>query len=243
MITSSKNALLQKIRFLKDKKYRDETGLYTVEGLKTVKDALYCGVKLETVVANRKCAEELADAICGIDTQIISDDLFKGISDERTPQGVIAICRKPQTEYKNPDGRCLYLDNIQDPANIGAILRTAAACGFTEVYACGGADAYSPKAVRSSMGGVFRVNFYPVDRVKFFSRLTVPVIAADMDGEDIFKFNPPEKFCLVIGNEGRGVDKSVMEKAEFTVCIPMKNGVESLNAAVSAGIIMYNLSK
>ena len=133
-------------------------------------------------------------------------------------------------------------DEISDPHNLGAIIRTAAASGYNFVYMtdeC--ADAYSNKAVRSSMTGVLRVNVMRAPVEKLLEVINLPIWVADMNGQDVQSVKTEGALCLVIGNEGKGVSKTVREKANFTVSIPMENGVESLNAAVSAGILMYGL--
>jgi tRNA G18 (ribose-2'-O)-methylase SpoU len=164
------------------------------------------------------------------------------VSEEKCPQGVLAVVNKPNKDLVSPNGKCLLLDGVSDPSNVGAILRTAAAAGYNEVYMTDdSADAYSNKAVRASMTGVLRVNVMRAPRERLLEVINVPLWIADMNGESVFTAKPNGDFCLVIGNEGNGVSRQVKDKASFTVSIPMDNGVESLNAAVSAGILMYNL--
>ena len=127
---------------------------------------------------------------------------------------------------------------------MGAVIRTAAAAGYREIYLAGCADPYSPKSVRASMSGVFYTRLMGGSREEILRVLGgVPLIAADMDGEDVFPFVPPQTFCLCIGNEGNGLSDEVRGRAAFTVAIPMEGKVESLNAAVSAGILMYELKR
>ena len=134
------------------------------------------------------------------------------------------------------------LDCLQDPGNLGTVIRTANAAGYSEIYLINCTDPFSPKAVRASMSGIFFVDLFFGSKEEILQVLDgVPVICADMDGKDIFSFVPPEKFCLCIGNEGNGISGEVFEKANYTVKIPMRETCESLNAAVSAGIAMYVL--
>ena len=242
MITSKQNALIKQIRSLTDKKFRDALGLFVVEGIKPINEAVSLGLEVEVVVCTEKAFSKLKTD--NVRVEIVSDELLKFVSEEVTPQGALAMVKKPNCELTAPNGKCLLLDDVSDPSNVGAIIRTAAASGYNEVYltSCS-ADAYSQKAVRSSMGGVFRVKIYRASRNDILERINIPLIVADMDGEDVFSFVGPKQFCLVIGNEGNGVSEEVIKKAEYTVKIPMDNGVESLNAAVSAGILMYNLSQ
>ena len=175
----------------------------------------------------------------------VSDDVFRYLSDEKTPQGILCRVRIPDTGLRSPKGRCLLLDGVADPGNVGTILRTANAAGYDRVYLteqC--ADPFSPKSVRASMSGVFFTEICRGDRAEILALMEgFPVVIADMGGVDVFSFAPPKDFVLVIGNEANGVSNEVKSAAVHTVKIPMRNTQESLNAAVSAGIIMYVLQK
>lgn len=240
MITSRQNALVKKIRALRDKKYRDEYGEYVVEGAKSVREAASFGAELVLIAATEKGAELVADL--NFKTELLSDDVFNSVSEEVSPQGVLAVVKKPQTELFDLNEKCVLLDGVSDPANVGAIIRSAAAFGFNTVLIADGADAYSNKAVRASMGGIFRVKVLSGTREKLLSTIKVPLVVADMKGENIAKAQIFGEYCLVIGNEAHGVSKDLKARASFTVSIPMQNGMESLNAAVSAGIIMCALT-
>jgi TrmH family RNA methyltransferase len=236
VITSKSNALIKKIVSLADKKYRKEYGEYLVEGIKPVNECIKAGMTVTSIV----CTQELENMFDG--ATVLSDELFKYISSEKTPQGVIAIVKLPVTIVKKPKGNCLLLDKLQDPGNLGTIIRTANAAGYEDIYLINCTDAFSPKAVRASMSGIFFVNIYIGSYEEVFSALgDMPIIIADMYGEDIFAFNSPEKFCLCIGNEGNGLSAEVKAKANFSVKIPMRESCESLNAAISAAISMYTL--
>jgi TrmH family RNA methyltransferase len=240
MITSKQNDFIKGIRSLSDKKFRDRLNLFVVEGIKLVNEAIELGLSVRSVVYTEKAFPSLR--LGDVEGQLVSDDIFKFISEEITPQGALAVVEKPLLTVLPPTGKCLMLDGVADPANVGAIIRTAAAAGYNEVYLTADcADAYSQKAVRASMSGVFRVKVMRGWREDILSKISFPIIASDMDGEDAFKFSPIKDFCLVIGNEGHGISDTVMAKASHTVKIPMENGVESLNAAVSAGVLMYAL--
>lgn len=236
LITSKANPKLKKIAALSEKKYRKLYGEFIVESVKAVAECVAAGMEISEIVCTQNLAEKYKDAT------VVSDELFARISTEKTPQGVLAVVKKPNYELKAPSSCCLLLDRVQDPGNLGTIIRTANASGYNEIYLYNCVDAYSPKAVRASMGGVFYVTIYEGSREEIFSVLKgVPVICADMDGEDVFAFNPPQKYCLCIGNEGQGVSDLIKERADYTVKIPMRSTCESLNAGVSAGIAMYVL--
>lgn len=239
MITSRQNALVKEIRALKDKKVRDESGLFVIEGVKTVKEALECGVSVKNVVCTEKGLSLIGLAESAV--TLVTDDVFKSISDEVTPQGVIATAYKPVYPLSPPEGDSILLDGVSDPKNVGAIIRTAAAAGYKDLYLVNAADPFSPKAVRASMSGIYKVRTHTCTIEEAFSIINAEFIVADMRGENAFAFKPSGSFCLVIGNEGNGVSPAVKNAVKTAVSIPMQNGTESLNAAVSAGILMYAL--
>lgn len=239
MITSKSNALIKFIRSLSDKSVRDETGLFIIEGVKSVKEAFSSGFTVKTVVATEKCLPLLTNEVPAV--QPVSDDVFKSVSDEVTPQGVLAVVYKPKNELTPPKGNCVFLDEVKDPSNVGAIIRTAAAAGYNDVYLANSADAFNAKAVRASMGGIFKITLHSGDREQLLSVIDKPIIIADMNGKNVFSRKATDSVCLVIGNEGHGVSERLKSISSETVSIPMQNGTESLNAAVSAGILMYAL--
>lgn len=238
VITSKSNPVVKEILKLSDKKYRKELGLYLVEGVKPVNECVSAGGEIKKIVCTEKLASNYGGAV------VVSDEVFSFISSEKSPQGVIAAVKIPCNEVKPPRGRCLLLDRLQDPGNLGTIIRTANAAGYKEIYALGCTDPYSPKAVRASMSGIFFATVYQGSEEQILSALEgVSLVCADMDGKNIFGFVPPEKFCLCIGNEGSGISDAIAAKSDFKVKIPMSESCESLNAAVSAGIAMYVLKE
>lgn len=235
-ITSRANPLIKKIISLGDKKYRREYGEYLVEGVKPVNECIAAGLEISAVI----CTENLHGYYEGAIT--VSDSLFGAVSGEKSPQGVIAVVKLPAKKLSPPEGKCLLLDRLQDPGNLGTIIRTANAAGFEDIYLINCTDPFSPKAVRASMSGIFHVNIYEGGESEVLGALEgVSLICADMDGQDVFTFVPPEKYCLCIGNEGNGICADLLKRADFTVKIPMRDTCESLNAGVSAGIAMYAL--
>lgn len=237
IITSKSNPLIKDILKLQaDKKFRATEKSYIVEGIKPVKECISAGVDIKKII----CTEELSASFSG--AQVVSENVFNSISEEKTPQGVLAIVSLPKYVIQPPQCSCILLDRIQDPGNLGTIIRTANAAGYNEIYAINCTDAYSPKAVRASMSGIFFVKVYSGSYEDIISALEgVSLISADMSGKDIFEFIPPEKYCLCIGNEGSGLSPEIKAKSEYKVKIPMHGTCESLNAAVSAGIAMYQL--
>ena len=239
MITSKQNQLIKKIRSLENKKFRDAEGLYVVEGIKMVNEAVKLGQKIEYIV----CTESVVSQMLTKNSEItvVSDDVFDYLSTEVSPQGALAVISKPNVKLTAPKKSCILLDGVSDPANVGAIIRTAVASGYNDLYLVNCADAYSPKAVRVSMSGIYGVNVYTGNYEQIFGVLDLPLVIADMGGENVFDAKIDNEFCLVIGNEAHGVSDTVRKKAQKIISIPMEKGMESLNASVSAGILMYAL--
>lgn len=239
MIISKQNSLIKEIRSLLNKKYRDSLGRYVVEGVKMVNEAFALGQKVLTVVCTEKCLNLLA--VTGVEVTLVSDDVYNSISDEKSPQGALAVIEKPSFQTPN-EKSCVMLDGVSDPGNMGTIIRTMACAGYRDLYISDDcADPFSPKAVRSSMSGIYHVNVIRKSRQELVNDIKFPLIVADMHGENVFDRKIDGEFCLVIGNEARGISDFIREKASLTVKIPMQEGMESLNAGVSAGILMYAL--
>lgn len=246
IITSKNNPLIRETASLKEKKGRKQLGMFLVEGVKMTRECLRSDLSIDRIfVAESYQGEEgMLSSLQSI-TVCVSDDVFHFLSDEKTPQGVLCRVKIPDTALQPPTGDCLVLDGVSDPGNVGAIVRTANAAGYREIYLtkdC--ADAYSPKSVRASMSGIFFTKLYEGERADVLSALCgVDLIVADMHGENAFTFTPNQRYALVIGNEANGVSDALQNAATHTVKIPMKKTQESLNAAVSAGILMYLLKR
>ncbi|MBQ0098980.1 MAG: RNA methyltransferase [Firmicutes bacterium] len=238
MITSRANETIKFVRSLKDKKNRDDNNVFIVESIKLTLEALNSGFTIKKLFVTEEVENEFS--AYGVETVVVSLDVFKSISNEVSPQGVLAIVEKP-SEKPFVKKNCLLLDGVSDPGNVGAIIRTAAATDFTEIFLINCADPFNSKSIRASMGGLFKVNLHTVNREDAIDKIGLPLVVADMYGENIFNFRKNDFVCLVIGNEGNGVSDFIKSKASYTVSIPMENGMESLNASVSAGILMYLL--
>lgn len=235
-IVSRSNGLVKKIRKLGLRKYREQFGEYIAEGRRWVYDAVkLCRDNVVAVIRTKSTECDFAD-------YVLSDELFSELSETENNQGIMALMKIP-APCENPTGNyCLYLDRVRDPGNMGTIIRTACAAGYGDIVLRDCVDVYSPKVVRSCMTGILNVNFHNELSVDDLKKLGYEVVCATLDGENIFgarKFS--EKICLVIGNEADGVDDSVCKMCTRKVTIPMAENMESLNAAISAGILMYQL--
>lgn len=238
IILSRQNPLVKELASLKEKKGRRRTGTFLVEGHKMVREAVASGMDVVRLILR----EDYAGETYGLPAVRLGRDAFAAVCDEKTPQGIAAEVAIPLRSVQPPQGRCLLLDGLQDPANVGAIIRTAVAAGYEDVYLAGCADPFSPKSVRASMSGVFFARIMQGTQEEILSAIAgMSVIAADMGGEDVFSYVAPEMFCLAVGSEGSGLSALVRSRADVTVRIPMDARTESLNAAVSGGILMYAL--
>lgn len=243
ILTSKNNPLIKETAALKDKKARKEQGMFLVEGRKMAAECQNSDFEIDRVFVAESYTGE--NSFPQEKTVLVSDDVFRFLSDEKTPQGILCRIKIPVRKLKKPQAKCLLLDGVSDPGNVGTIIRTANAAGYAEIYLtdeC--ADPYSPKSVRASMSGVFFTRIYRGPRTEILSVLAdTPIVVADMGGENVFSFAPPKRFALAIGNEANGISDAVKNAAAHTVKIPMQATQESLNAAISAGIIMYVLNR
>jgi len=249
-ITSVKNPMVRDMRALKDRKARESSGCFLVEGEVMILEALKCGLVIRDVLAEEGCeafASTLANRarVC-----LTTRSVLEAVSDTRTPQGVCASFEMPRPLplEKAPD-TIVALDGVQDPGNVGTIWRTADAAGFGALLlGSGSADPLSPKVQRSAMGSGFRVPFMNSDclsnTLRQFAEAGYTIIASDLNGCDFYsRPNPGKKYVLIIGNEARGISDEVRAEADMLVKLPMRGGAESLNAAVAAGIMMYDLAR
>lgn len=237
-ITSLDNANIQLVKKLADKKYRKQTGLFVIEGERLVADAVKHGAKLTKVLVRESSAQKFNyDGAL-----VVSDRIFDKISETVNSQGIVAVVNVPESDLSEPTGNALILDGLQDPGNVGTLIRTAASCGVTDVYFCNNCvDAYSPKVLRSAMSAHFCVKIHVMTAEEIKQVLgTATILVADLDGKNIFESKHGGKFALVLGNEANGVSDSW--QGEKVVSLPMKNNFESLNVAVAGSVLMYQLT-
>ncbi len=245
-ITSLRNPKVQAWRSLKDKKGRDEQGAFLVEGAKMTEEALRSCFPVRTLLIREGFTPPFP-LPAGIPVYTLADSVFQAVCDTKTPQGVAAVAEIAAPELT--DGNLmLALDGIQDPGNMGTIIRTADAAGFSGILLspdC--ADIFSPKVVRATMGSIFRVGFRFPDslpaELSAFRRNGYSIISSQLDGDSFYERAPvPRPLILIVGNEGNGITDQVKAEATHRFRLPMIGGAESLNAAVAAGIMMYDLT-
>ena len=250
-ITSRRNPLITRLRRLgTDKKARRAEGLFLCEGDKLVGEALRWGAQVELLAA-----AEGTPAPAGLPahTRVVElpAELLAYVSTVDTPQNMLALCCTPALtppEALSP-GRYLVLDGVQDPGNVGTIWRTADAAGLGGLLlGANCADPYNPKVQRAAMGSGFRLPAIPADplceALAFLRARGWTVVASALDGADFYQ-RPEvgERFVLVIGSEAHGISDAVRAQADALVKLPMRGRAESLNAAVAAGIMMYEMTR
>ena len=251
-ISSKDNSLIKHIKRLKEKKYRDEYGEYVIEGLKLIKEAIQENTEIKHIVVCDGCdnsemiESHLKFEMARLDFIYVPQNIFKLLSDVENPQGVLAVIGKASKKINidiNED-IILALDDIQDPGNLGTILRTADSVGLKQILVSKGtADSYNPKVVRSTMGAIFRVNVIECENLKEslknLQKKDYKVMTTSLKSKKtIFEVNYKKKI-IVIGNEANGVSKEILNLADEKVIIPMLGKTESLNASVATGVILY----
>ena len=244
-ITSRKNPLLQQVKkLLSSKKARETAGLFVADGTKLLEEAVKYYPGLHTVILS-----EGVDAVVpeGVRVVRVPEDVMASVSPMEAPQGALFLCRLPEKAQFMPQRGMLILDGIQDPGNIGTILRTADALEIPVVLLEGCADPYSHKVVRASMGAVFRTNviqstWEEVRAACMQAGIPVAVTALSERAKDIREADLSQ-MAVVIGSEGRGVRREVLENADCELIIPMNPRCESLNAGIAAAICMWQMKK
>ena len=245
-ITSLKNPKVTTWKSLKDRKGRRETGCFLVEGRKMSEEALASAFPVEAVLVDADRAAEFS-LPANVPVFTMPAHVLAAVCDTKTPQGIAAVVR--MTDVPLTGKRLVAMDGVQDPGNVGTIIRTADAAGFDGVLLstqC--ADVFSPKVLRATMGSIFRMGIRVTEDLPGTLQKMVQggasVLSSQLDGEPFYQRSPlNERFVLVIGSEGNGVTDEVKAVATHKVKLPMRGGAESLNAAVAAGIMMYELTR
>lgn len=255
-ITSKDNEFIKHVKKLKDKKYRDESNEFIIEGIKLIEEAIRENAKIKQIVICEECektnviSKSLMYEISKYDCIYVTQAVFNSITQVVAPQGVFAIIEKnnDNIQVNYTEDVIVALDNIQDPGNLGTILRTVDSCGLKQILVSKGTvDAYNSKVVRSTMGAIFRVKVIECENLikiirearKHHFKLQVTSLQAE---NTIYEVNYKKKI-IVIGNEANGVSKEIQDLADEKVRIPMLGKTESLNASVATGIVLYEYTR
>ena len=244
IITSKANSVVKNAKKLHQKKYRKSA--YLIEGWHLFEEAVQAGVTIEKIFALESYRDQLA---AFPQTIWVSEEILLDLADTQTPQGIVAVIQKEEVGL--PDlhqGKFLFLEDVQDPGNVGTMIRTADAAGFTGVIVSDkSADIYSLKTLRSMQGSHFHLPIYRMPLASFVEeakKSDLPILATTLSREskDYRELSSLENFVLVMGNEGQGISSVMAESADQLVHIGMKGRAESLNVAVAAGILMFYFS-
>lgn len=250
-IKSAQNSRVKTWQKLQTKKGRQTTQTYLLDGWHLVQEAIENNGRLRALIGTPEQLELHADAIPhGVPVFEITADIAKKLSDLVTPQGIFAEVSLP-TSNRDPkyihDGAWLFLDGIQDPGNVGTMVRTADAAGFAGVvFGEGSVDPYSPKAIRAMQGSQFHLELASGDLVNWTrtfqdNNMDVYGTKLDTDAADLFSMTPAENFALIMGNEGQGMQEDVANATTQNLYIPLSGHAESLNVGVAAGVAMFAL--
>ena len=252
VISSKDNEIIKSIRKLKEKKYRDIENCYLIEGIKLIKEAINENAKIKQIIVCEDCInsgeidKETLYEIAKYNVHYVAETVFNSITDVKAPQGILAVIEKNnknnQIDYSQDI--IIALDDIQDPGNLGTILRTVDSANLNQIILskkC--ADSYNPKVVRSTMGAIFRVNIIEVEdlrkTLKEIKQNDFKVMVTALDTNNSIYSVDYNKKVIVIGNEANGVSREVQEIADEKVKIPMLGKTESLNASVATSIMVY----
>jgi RNA methyltransferase, TrmH family len=244
-IESVKNPKVKAWKKLLTKKERDQSGTYLIEGFHLVEEALKEQIVLEVIV-NQDMERQTHMNLEGIEVVYVKEDVMKVICDTETPQGIAAVCEQKTVSIDDIKlEKLLLLDRVQDPGNLGTMIRTADAAGIDAVILGEGcADPYNPKVVRATQGSLFHLPLMKVNLAEFIEKLDMPVYGTALEGGLPFEqVKKAESFALLMGNEGQGVSKDLLEITTKNLYIPIYGKSESLNVAIAAGILLYYLRK
>lgn len=257
-INSNQNPLIKEIKSLNRKKHRWENRLFIIEGIKIIEEAIINEIKIRYIIISDSFLKSMdgdffyQKSKSIYDLVKVNDNLFKHISDTENPQGIMAICEFNLRDLSEIDSNrklsLLFLDGIQDPGNMGTIIRTADAFNMDGlILGEGSVDPYNSKVVRSTMGSIFRVPLYicnnSLKTILEFKNNGFNIFVTSLDGDSIYNIDFDKKLLCVIGNEASGVAQEIQKIADSKIKIPMPGDAESLNAGVAASIIMYEVMR
>ena len=238
MIESKQNTSFKNYKKLLKKKYRNEEKKFILEGKRLIEEAKLNNADIENIVL----LDGVENPFDG-ETIVFSKELFNELSDTVQSQGVLAIVKKPNSTF-NENAPAIVLDQIQDPGNLGTIIRTAKAFGFKNIFLTEGTvDPYNPKVVRSSLGGMFGMHIEYIKEISQVKDLGYKIYCATLENSSSFReVTFSGKVAIVIGNEANGISSQQLKYCKQNIIVPMKEQMESLNAATAASILMFEVS-
>ena len=254
-ITSRNNSAVKSAAALKELKERKSTGLFLLEGARLCKDAVLNGVKIKQFFVTEKAKEKYPEEFVLLTenseaSYLVPGSVAEKLSDTKNPQGFFAVCRQPDISREiNFDGMYVFTDNVQNPDNLGAIVRTAEAMGADGIFISSGCDIYSSKALRASMGALLRFPVITVNSAEALlaecSEHNMKIFASVVDpcAQSVCSAAKSGGCVLIIGNEGNGISEEILSLSTHRITIPMKGKAESLNASAAATVLIWEFMK
>lgn len=253
VISSKENEIIKNIKKLKEKKYRDLNNEYIIEGIKIIQEAIQENAKIKQIIICDDCEknayipQEIMYEIAKYECIYVTNKIFTSLTDVKNPQGIMAIVEKNNSKEEEIDYNqdiIVALDDLQDPGNLGTILRTVDSIGINQILVSKGtADSYNPKVVRSTMGAIFRVKIIECEdlekTLREIKKHKFEILVTSLQTENSIYDIKYNKKVIVIGNEANGVEEKIQNMADIKAKIPMLGKTESLNASVATGIILY----
>lgn len=254
MITSTSNPQIKNLVLLgKKAKARKDQGVFLAEGRKMLEEVPKEWIRSLYLSESFVCDKKNWDMIRKLDYEVLSDHVMKAAGNTQTPQGILMIVSIPEWDFKktieNKKGCYLFLENVQDPGNLGTMLRTGEAAGITAVIAdASTVDLYNPKTIRATMGSIYRMPFFAAEdfreTIRQFKDSGTKLYAAYLGGEKMYDEPDYKGMCgFLIGNESKGLTEETAALADARIKIPMEGKVESLNAAAAAAVLMYEANR
>ena len=232
VITSSQNNLIKEI-----KKLKLNRDFLFLDSPKAINEAINSNFEIKHIIIEDGKQEKFKNY--NFNTVVVSSEVFKGLCSTVTSQGACAIVKVNKRQFKPPSSNYLVLDNVQDPGNVGTLIRSALAFGFNEIYLLDCASITNEKVARSTMGAMFKVKLYEMSKMEFLNVFkNKNLICGDMNGKKLSQTKLDFPIGVVVGNEGNGISNEIMALGE-SVAIEMENGVESLNAGVAGSVLMF----
>jgi TrmH family RNA methyltransferase len=246
-IVSKKNTLIKEVKKLGQKKYRNQTNTYLIDGWHLVQEAIAASVAIKYLFVTDRGLQESNNQLAAYEEVLfhITDEVADFLSDLPTPQGIFAVIEKESVQ-ENLEGNWLILDNVQDPGNVGTMIRTADAAGFAGVFlGTGTADSYSTKVLRSMQGSNFHLPILEGDVTTFIQKLRAEgttIYGTELNKDAVSYLDLPKTgtAAFILGNEGQGVHPEILAQTDQNVYIPIYGQAESLNVAIAAGILLYS---
>ena len=244
IICSTSNETIKQLKKLqKDKSY------IFLDNPKMISEAFNAGYLLEYLIVKENKSDKIGN-LKSNNVVEVSSSVFEIFSNTCNSQGVVAVIKNNYKQLKAPQNNFLNLDNLQDPGNVGTLIRSALGANFNDIYLVDCVNLFNDKLVRSSMGAMFKLNVYESSKNDFLSMVQQEnlknkfnIFAGDMSGKNIFEISCKDKIGIIVGNEGNGISKEMYQVATDVVSIPMANELESLNVGVAGSILMFELNK